>query len=187
MTRSCSSTEIAFHVAEVVQVLLHDHVAAAGEVGILVADGRRLVGRRPGRILGAVDEAEQVALVEVLEAVGLVDDVGPAGQPVHQLRGQLEAQIHPSGPEVEQQVARRGDGGVPGADDLPERVQLGRPRAAEQPVPQSRTDPDDAAQLAVRDPEADRPPEPGHVGRADPVRRPRHRPARSRQERSPPR
>ena len=49
---------------QVVQVLLHDHVAAAGELRVLVADQRRAAAR-PGRVLGAVDEAEQVALVEV--------------------------------------------------------------------------------------------------------------------------
>ena len=64
----------------VVQVLLHVHVAAAREIGVLVADLGG--GDREGavRVFGAVDEPEQVAVVEEPEAVGLVDhgDGGPA-------------------------------------------------------------------------------------------------------------
>ncbi len=67
---------------QVMQVFLHDHVAATDEVRIFVTDRRRLVRGQAGRILGAIDEAEQVALVEVFEAVGLVDNVGVSGETV---------------------------------------------------------------------------------------------------------
>ena len=49
---------------EVVDVLLHDDVAAARERRVLVADQDRRRGRGALGILGAVDEPEQVALVE---------------------------------------------------------------------------------------------------------------------------
>ena len=73
---SCSSVGQRVPGAEVVQVLLDDHVAAAGERGILVADQHRVGGRRALRVLGPVDEPEHVALVERAEAVHLVDDLG---------------------------------------------------------------------------------------------------------------
>ena len=58
---------------QVVDVLLDEDVAAARRVGILVADDRRLDRLLADRILGAVDEAGEVAVVEVAEAVSLVD------------------------------------------------------------------------------------------------------------------
>ena len=60
---------------QVVQVLLHDDVAAAGERRVLVADHDGRAAAAALRVLGAVDEPEQVALVERLEAVHLVDDL----------------------------------------------------------------------------------------------------------------
>ena len=67
-------TDSEFQDVHVVHVLLHVDVAAAREVGVLVADlggGHR---QWSVRVLGAVDEAEQVAVVEELEAVHFVDD-----------------------------------------------------------------------------------------------------------------
>jgi hypothetical protein len=57
-----------------VQVLLDDHVASAGEGGILVADDDGVDAGLSGRILGPVDKADHVALVEEFEAVRFVDD-----------------------------------------------------------------------------------------------------------------
>src|SRR6185369_14156375 len=95
-----------------------DDVAATAEVRVLVADGRERVGRRPGGVLRAVDEAEQVALVEVLEAVCLVDDVDPATEPGHDLAGELEAEVELAGPQMEQQIAGGRDRDVTVARDL---------------------------------------------------------------------
>ena len=83
---------------------------------------------------------EQVTLVEVLEAVHLVDDVDRARQSVHDLRRELEAQIHPPGADVEQQVAGRARGVVPRAVQLAERVQARRPRPEREAVPRLGTD-----------------------------------------------
>jgi hypothetical protein len=79
------------------------------------------------------------------------------------LRGVLKAQIHPVRPDMEEQVARRGHRTVPAAGQCTERVQLGRPRPAEQPVPGKRADPYDAGELAFRDPEPNRPLQPGQL------------------------
>ena len=115
------------------------------------------------RVLRPVDKADQVALIEVPEPVDLVADRDRAGQPVHDLRGVLKAQVHPVRPDMEEQVARRGHRTVPAAGQRAERMQLGRPRPGEQPVPGQRADPYDAGELAFRDPEPDRPLQPGQV------------------------
>lgn len=138
---------------EVVQVLLHDDVAAALELRVLVADHHRGERGVALRVLGAVDEAHQVALVEVLEAVHLVGDGHGAPQPVHQPGGQLEAEVGPAGADVEQHVARGGRGGVARPAQLLEGVEPGRARPGEQAPPGVRTDPRHTGQL-VRHPEA---------------------------------
>ena len=60
---------------QVMQVLLDDHVAAAGVRRVLGADHRRLDRVLAGRVLRPVHEADQVPVVEVAEAVHLVDGV----------------------------------------------------------------------------------------------------------------
>ena len=156
MILSCVSTGSAFQRRQVVQVLLDDHVAAAGEGGVLVADdggGDALLARR---VLRAVDEADQVALVEVAKAVHLVRrrDAPPSRAMIW--RRQLEAQVHALGADVEQEVARRRHGVMPAAD-LAERVQLRGRGAAEQPVPGIGADARDAGQPALEVAKAHRP------------------------------
>ena len=108
-----------------------------------------LCAARPVGVLGAVDETEQVAFIEVLESVHLVDHGDVGAQPLHDLTRELEAKIHLRGPDVKEQVARRGHGVVLVADDRGKRMQLGRAGSAEQPVPRCRTHPGDAGELAI--------------------------------------
>ncbi len=90
------------------QVLLHDDITGAGECRVLLGgDRHRRLGRRAGGVLGAVDEAEQVALVPVFEAVHLVDDRDHTGQPLQDLGSQFEAQEELPGADVQQHVAVR--------------------------------------------------------------------------------
>ncbi len=77
----------------VVNVLLHVHIAGAGEVGILVADRGGADGQCAVRVLGAVDETQQVAVVEEAEAVHLVDHGDRAGHRLEDAVGQLEADV----------------------------------------------------------------------------------------------
>ncbi len=156
---------------QVVQVLLHDDVAAAGEVLVLVADQHGLGGLPALRVLGAVHEAEQVAGVVVGEAVGRVDDGGGAGEPPGDPAGELPADVHPGGPDVQEQVAGGGRGAVAGAGHLGERVQGGRAGAVEEPVPGVGADAGDAGEADVGGAEGDRVTEAREVGqqRADRV------------------
>ncbi len=115
-----------FPTRHVVQVLLHVHIAAAGEIGVLVADLGGADGKRSVRVLGAVDEAEQVAIVEEPEAVHLVDDGDRTGHRLDHLAGQLEAHVEHLGADVEQQIAGGCRGLVAPAVQGDEGMQLGR-------------------------------------------------------------
>jgi len=138
-------------------------IRTSGSGNIGAANVTRVAGPAAG-ILGPVNEAEQVAFVEVLEAVDLVDDADVATQPVHDLTGELEAEIHLHGADVKQQVARRGHCPVPRADDFGKGMQFSRPGSAEQPVPRRGSHADDAGEAAVGYPEADRALQAGAVG-----------------------
>jgi hypothetical protein len=96
-------------------------------------------------IFRPVDEAEQVALVVVLEAVHFVDGGGRVADAAHDLRGELEAEIGAHCADVEKEITRRRDR-MMGALDLAERMQRCGTRLAEQPIPRVRAESHDAAQ-----------------------------------------
>lgn len=137
---------------DVVDVLLHDDVAAAGARGVLAGDEHGVGHGGADRVGGAVDEAEQVAGVKVAEALRVVDDGGGVAQLGQQLALKLEADVAAVGADVEQQVARRGHGRVLGAADLAEGVQLGgaaEAGARGEGVPGVGADADGARELRV--------------------------------------
>ena len=97
------------------EVLLHHHVTAADEARVLLPHQHG--GLRPGPcgVLGAVDEAEEVAFVEVLEAAHLVPHRDRSAQPSRDHGGESEAQVLARGAYVEEQIAGGGDRSVPWA------------------------------------------------------------------------
>lgn len=97
----------------------------------------------------------------------LVDDRrGPVEVLDHPLR-QCEAQVHPVRAEVQEQVARGGDGAVLRPLDRLEGVQVRRPRHVVEPVPELGADRDDEAQTAGGEAEGHRTGE--HPGVAEDV------------------
>ena len=154
---------------QVMQVLLHDHVAAAGEGGILLADDGGVDRSLFHRILRSVDEADQVAIIEVVEAVHFVRRGDRVAEPRHDLRRQFEAQIHSCGADMKEDVARRRDGVMPAAD-LAERMQVLRPRRAEEPVPSVGAERHDARQPSLEVAKADRTQEGGEIATQRPHR-----------------
>ena len=146
----------------VVQVLLHDHVAAAGERGIFLADDGRFDRLLVRGVLGPVDEAEQVPLIEVAEPVDLVRRRDLAVEAGHDQGRQLEAEVRPRGADVKQEVPRRRHRPVDAAD-LAEGVQPLGPRSAEEPVPGVRADPHHAGEPPLEVAEVDGPDEGGEI------------------------
>ncbi len=147
----------------VVDVLLHVHITAAGEVRILIADLAGGQGDLAVRVLGAVDEAEQIAVVEELEAVHLVDDRDGTGHRLGDPAGQLETDVENLGADVEEQIPRGGRGVVAGAAQLDEGMQLGGPRPGEQSIPGVGADRGHQRQVLGRITEADRPNQAGKL------------------------
>src|SRR6185312_5885449 len=147
----------------VVHILLHDHVTATDEFGILVADEHGGLRERAVGILGAVDETQQVAVVEEPEAVHLVDDSDRAHRADDSAR-ELEADVHALGPDVKQQIAGCGRGDVSRPAQFVERVQLSRTRPTEQPVPRRRPDGGHHRQVLGRVAKPDRTHHPGQFG-----------------------
>ena len=117
------------------QIFLRDHVATACESCVFRANEGGVDHRLSARVLGAVDEPQKVAVVEVAKAVHLVDRGHRIAEPPHDLRRHLEAQVHPLGADMEQEIARSGDCVARSSPELAERVKFGRTRVPEQPIP----------------------------------------------------
>ena len=152
-------------------VLLHDHIAAACERRVLGPDDGRIPGLIAAWILGPVDEPHDVAVVKVAEAVNLVGDGHCVAEGVHDLRRELEAEVRKLGADMKEKVARRRDGMAIGCADLPERVELSGPRRAEECVPGVRTDPRDAGESRLDVPELDSANQAGEAGEEGAQRR----------------
>ncbi len=125
---------------QVVQVLLHDHVAAAGMVGVFVADDRGFRQRQPFRVGRAIDEVQQVTAIEVAEAGHLVHRLHGVAEGHQQIALEGDDQVHGTRAHVVQQVTRGGHGGVGRTLDLAERLQLARRRAAHHRFPHAVAD-----------------------------------------------
>ena len=80
-------------------------VASSGERRIFASDSHGGDGVAAHRIFGAVDEADEVSVLEVLEAVNLVDHRGCAVQSLRDLPSHLETRIHAHRADVEEQIA----------------------------------------------------------------------------------
>src|SRR5262249_636168 len=87
---------------EVGHVALYGDVAAPGVLWVLIADDRPETALVALRILGAVHEADEVAIVHVSKAVWLGDDLDGGGGVVDEDGGQLVAEVGAIGANVEQ-------------------------------------------------------------------------------------
>ena len=83
------------------EIFLHDHKAAAGERGVLLANESGVNHRFASRILGAVYEPQEVAIIKVTKAVDLIDHRHRIIEAHHDLRRHLEAKVHPLRTDVE--------------------------------------------------------------------------------------
>ena len=131
---------------EIVEILLDDDVAAAKEGGIFLADKDRVIGRAARGVFGAVHETQQIALVEVAEAVDFVRRRNGAPKPRHDLRGKLKAEVHPLRADVKDQVARCRDRVSRTGADFAEGMQLPGAGHPEQALPSFGAEPHDAGE-----------------------------------------
>ena len=147
---------------QIMQVLLHDHVAATGKHGVLLADDGGIDRGLIHGVLRAVDEADQVAIIKVGETMHFVRCGDGIAKPRHDLCRQLEAQIGARGADMKEDVARRCDGMMPAAD-FAEGMQVFRLWLSEETVPYVGAERHDAGQPTLKVTEADRAQQRGQV------------------------
>ena len=137
------------------KIFLHDDVAASGKIAILVADQYGVDRCSAPGILRPVDESYEIAVVEVTEAVHFVHRRNGISDTRHNLRCQLETQIHALGADVKKKIAGRGDGMARAGLYFPKRMQFRRARLAKEPVPRLRSNSHHAGEVALNIAEAD--------------------------------
>ena len=128
------------------EIFLDDHVAAAGERGILLTDEGSLDRCLSSRVFGPVDEPEKIAIVEITKAMHLIDGRDRVAEARHHLRGNFETEVHAFRTDMEKQVSWRRDCVARSRPNLTEGVKFGRAWVPEQPVPRLGTDTQNARQ-----------------------------------------
>src|SRR5580698_3066522 len=113
----------AFHV---VQVFLHDDIAAAGKGAVLGADKNRIERSLIQRILRSIDKAEEIAFVEKAKAMHFIEWRNGVSEPAQDLGRQFETKVRALGADVEHQIAGRRGSMTRAGLDLAERMQFGR-------------------------------------------------------------
>src|SRR6266571_1276858 len=92
------------------EILLDDDGTASSKCGVLFSDERGLNRLLPVGILRPIDEADEVATIEVAEPMHLVHGGDGGSKAGHDVRRKLEAQVHSLRSDVEEQIAWRRDG-----------------------------------------------------------------------------
>ena len=149
---------------EIVKILLDDDVASAGESGIFLADEDGIGGRAACGIFGAVHEAEQIAFIEVAEAVDFVGSGDGASKASHDLRRELKTEIHALGADVKDQVAGCGNSVARAGADFAEGMKFGRAWGAEEAVPGVGTQAHDAGERVFEGTKTDGAQKRGEIG-----------------------
>ena len=162
---------------QVVQVLLHDDVAAAGEAGSASPIRAAAPAARPTGFSVPSTKPSRSRSSKYRNPCTSSTTVDRARQPGHDLAGEFEAQVHPVVPDMEQQVPGRGYGAVP----VPAQLRNGCSSAGRGPANRRsqpcEPDPGDAGQARLGRAEPDRPLQPGPVAEQVPAAAPR-RPGR---------
>ena len=189
IARSCSSIGSASQAPRSCRYFCTIDVAAAGEAG----DPRRRSGPPPraaapsGFSVPSTNPSRSRSSNDLKPCTSSTTWRCPRSrldQPLRELEAQVQRGARGCG-TAGRRASRRRVCRAP--TKLAERMQPGRARAAEQPIPQPAADADDAGQPALGDAEADRPHQPARRPRAGRGLRPRRRRRRSARGRSPPR
>src|SRR3989442_11886351 len=88
------------------KIFLDDHIAACDKHRVLVSYQGGINRVLTLRILCSVDEADEVAAVKITKSLHLVNRTDCGSKPSHDLRLQLEAQVHTLRSNVEKHVSR---------------------------------------------------------------------------------
>jgi hypothetical protein len=77
---------------------------------VFAADHYSLTRGLSSRILSAIDEPDDIAIIEIPEAVNLIGNRNGIADAVHDLGRQFKTEVHTFSSNMEQDVAGRGDG-----------------------------------------------------------------------------
>ena len=108
------------------------------------------------RIFCPVNESQKVTIVEVAEAVCLVNSRNRSSNPLHDLGNQLETHIHSLGADMKQRISGSRDRVAFPRSYFAKRMELCRPGLAEEPVPSIRPKPRDTREPSLDATEIDR-------------------------------
>src|SRR6185437_6142254 len=89
---------------QIMQIFLHNHIAAAREAGVFTADDYRVVSRLADRVFRSVHKADEITVVEIFEAMGFIDDGDGRSDPGLYLGGKLETDIHRRRADVKKHI-----------------------------------------------------------------------------------
>src|SRR5271166_231693 len=120
---------------KIVEIFLHDNVTAAGERGVFLADHRGVDHRLTPGILRPIDETQEITVVKIAEAMNFVHRRNSISDARHDLRCQLETQIHALRADVENQVAWRRNRMASSRANFAEHAQFRWQRRSKEPVP----------------------------------------------------
>src|SRR5438094_19506 len=139
------------------QVFLNNDVASACELRVFFfSNERRMKSRLTTRIFCPVNESQKVTIVEVAEAVGLVNRRNRSSNPLHDLGDQLETHIHSLGADMKQRISGSRHRVAFSRSYFAKRMELCRPGLAEEPVPSIRPKPRDTREPSLDATEIDR-------------------------------
>ena len=139
----------------IVQIFLHDHVAPASEEGIFGAQISGIDRRLRRWILRAIDKANEITVVEIAKTMHFIDQGNGLAEPGHDLRCQLETEIHALGANVKEKIAGCSDGMARAGFYFPKRMQFRRPRLTIEPVPCVGSNPHHAGEVSLNIAETD--------------------------------
>src|SRR5712692_9236907 len=131
------------------EILLNDHVAARFESGVLTSYEGSINRVLTLGILRAINKADEVAAVKITEPLHFVDRADCGSEPSHDLRLQLETQVHSLRPNVKQHVTGRRDSMTLPSTYLAKLMQFSWSRLPEQLVPGIGPKPHDAGESSL--------------------------------------
>ena len=135
---------------QIVEVLLHNHIATCRECWIFAIDEGCLNSLLPLGVFCSVNKTDEVAAVEETETVHFVYRRDYGSESGHDSGRKLEAQIHALRPDVKEHITRSRDGVALSRADLPKLVQLLGSWLTEYVIPGFGAKPDYAGKASLK-------------------------------------
>src|SRR5580704_4653375 len=117
------------------KVLLDNHIAAAFKGRVFVANNCSLASGVSSRIFRAIDEPDDITIFEISKTLDLIRNRDRIPDAFHNLSRQFKAEVNSLGSNVEEDIARGGDGVATTGANLLKGVKLSGTLRSKQLVP----------------------------------------------------